>query len=170
MKIFSKINAIDIGQLIFDEAVLVGLDVGDKTVGVAVSDRRIRISSGITTVHRKSLASDFAKLESALIRYKVGVIVFGWPVQMNGIPGSQCEKVVKFAEELRSHFTVPFVCWDERLSTCAVNSVMIQADMSRKKRKKFVDKNAATYILQCAIDFLNTRAKDYQGIESQYIP
>lgn len=165
MKIFSELNSINTNQLISDNCIAVGLDVGDKTIGVAISDRRIKISSGVTTISRNGSSQDCIKLKSILEKYAVGCIVFGWPVQMNGIPGSQCEKVLKFAEGLRNYFDIPFVYWDERLSTRAVDNVMIQADISRKKRKKVVDKNAAVYILQGTIDFLNRNQKNTNSIK-----
>ena len=153
-----ELKNIDISKLIAENTVVVGLDIGDKTVGIAVSDRRIRIASGITTIQRNGSARDFEKVKEAVSRYKVGAIVFGWPVQMNGQPGSQCEKILEFVEELKDYFpNVLFSYWDERLSTCAVTNVLLKADLSRKKRKKVVDKSASIYILQGAIDFLNRK-------------
>ena len=157
----SPIKDLNLDQILDKNSVLLGLDVGDTTVGVAVSDRRIKIASGITTISRKSLVNDCNKLQEAIKQYKIGGIIVGWPIQMNGIPGTQCEKVLKFAQALKDYFDVPFFYWDERLSTCAVNSVLLQADLSRKKRKNVVDKSAAVYILQGAIDFLNrSKCKD----------
>ncbi|MBO7641874.1 MAG: Holliday junction resolvase RuvX [Alphaproteobacteria bacterium] len=142
--------------MLAENSVIVGLDIGDKTIGIAVSDRRIKIASGITTVARNGSAKDFAKVKESVNRYKVGAIIFGWPVQMNGQPGPQCEKILEFVEELKNFFPdVPFSYWDERLSTCAVTQVLLKADLSRKKRKKVVDKSASIYILQGALDFLN---------------
>lgn len=153
----SPIKDLNLEQILNENSVLLGLDVGDTTVGVAVSDRRIKIASGITTISRKSLVNDCNKLQEVLKQYKIGSIIVGWPIQMNGIPGAQCEKVLKFAQALKDYLDVPFFCWDERLSTCAVNNILLQADLSRKKRKSVVDKSAAVYILQGAIDFLNVR-------------
>ena len=151
-----ELKNIDIEKLLADNSVIVGLDIGDKTVGIAVSDRRIKIASGITTIMRNGSAKDFAKVKESVGKYSVGAIIFGWPVQMNGRPGPQCEKILEFVEELKNFFPdVPFSYWDERLSTCAVTQVLLQADLSRKKRKKVVDKSASIYILQGALDFLN---------------
>lgn len=147
---------INIAELLANRSVVVGLDIGDKTIGVAVSDKRIRIASGITTITRNGSEKDFIKLKESVKNYNVGCIIFGWPVQMNGKPGPQCEKILEFAKKLKNYFeNIPFSYWDERLSTCAVTNVLLKADLSRKKRKKVVDKSASIYILQGALDFLN---------------
>ena len=99
-----KLKNIDLKKLLADNSVIIGLDIGDKTVGIAVSDRRIKIASGITTILRNGTQQDFLKLKNAVDKYKVGCIIFGWPVQMNGQPGSQCEKILKFVEELKDFF------------------------------------------------------------------
>lgn len=157
-KFICELKNIDIEKLIADNSVVVGLDIGDKTVGISVSDRRIKIASGVTTITRNGSARDFAKVKESLDGYNVGCVIFGWPVQMNGQPGPQCEKILEFVEELKKHFeNIPFSYWDERLSTCAVTNVLLQADLSRKKRKKVVDKSAAIYILQGALDFMNRK-------------
>lgn len=144
-----------ISELISTKKVIVGLDVGDKTVGISVSDRGIRIATGVTTLERKGYSKDFEQIISILKPYNIGLIIFGWPVQMNGMAGPQCEKVLDFIKQLYEYLPVDYAKWDERLSTRAVESIMIEADLSRKKRKKVIDKGAATYILQGAIDFLN---------------
>jgi putative Holliday junction resolvase len=88
--------------------------------------------------------------------YDVGLVVFGWPIQMNGKEGPQCEKVAAFVRNFSDYINgVLFAPWDERFSTSAVEHVMIEADMSRGKRRRLLDKTAALYILQGAIDFLN---------------
>ena len=150
-----ELRDIQISELVSSGQIIVGLDVGDKTVGVSVSDRSLYIATGITTLERKGYVGDLKKLAEILAPYKVGLIVFGWPVQMDGQPGSQCEKVLNFIKEFAEYFPNDYAKWDERLSTRAVESIMINADMSRKKRKKVIDKGAATYILQGVLDFLN---------------
>ncbi|MDR0753692.1 MAG: Holliday junction resolvase RuvX [Holosporaceae bacterium] len=149
---------IKIEEIALLEAVILGLDVGDKTIGVAISDRRIKIASGITTISRNETDRDFKLLLECVRDYKIGLIVFGWPLQMNGLAGNQCEKVLKFAHQLSSFFDIPFIQWDERFSTRAVNNLMIQADLSRKKRRKTIDQGAAVYILQGALDFFNRQS------------
>ncbi|MDR1983194.1 MAG: Holliday junction resolvase RuvX [Holosporaceae bacterium] len=146
---------VKIDELIASKAVIIGLDIGDKTVGVAVSDSRIKIASGLATVSRNGTDRDFNFLMDAVSHYKIGLIIFGWPLQMNGLPGKQCEKTLEFTERLSKYINADFARWDERFSTKVVDDLMIQADLSRKKRKKAVDQSAAVYILQGAIDFLN---------------
>ncbi|MDR2645757.1 MAG: Holliday junction resolvase RuvX [Holosporaceae bacterium] len=146
---------IKIEEIVASEAVILGLDVGDKTVGVAISDRRMKIASGITTISRNGTDRDFKLLLKCVRDCKIGLIVFGWPLQMNGLAGDQCKKVLKFACQLSNFFDTPFAKWDERFSTRAVSSLMIQADLSRGKRKKVINQSAAVYILQGALDFFN---------------
>jgi len=153
--VIKKITEIAVAELIASDSVIIGLDVGDKTVGIAVSDRRIRIASGITTISRNGSGNDFLLLLDAVKSYKIGLVVFGWPLQMNGLPGEQCKKVMEFIEQLHEYLPTNYTKWDERLSTRAVDNLMIKADMSRKKRQKSIDKGAATYILQGALDCLN---------------
>jgi putative Holliday junction resolvase len=157
MFLLMELSDIDVNDLIAQEKVVVGLDIGDKTVGIAVSDRRIKIASPLLTIARKNTDRHYVSVVEALKQYDIGLIIFGWPVQMNGIPGAQCEKNLKFAEKLSEYVPpdVNFSRWDERFSTGVVNNIMIKADLSRKKRKQSIDKVAAVYILQGAIDFLN---------------
>lgn len=150
-----ELSEINLEYLIINKLVAVGLDIGDKTVGVAVSDARMKIASGITTLVR--VKDDISRLMTILRPYKVGLIVVGWPVQMNGIPGSQCEKVQKFIDDIVPMIDAPIIKWDERFSTKVVDSVLIEANVSRKKRKKYVDKIAATYILQGVLDYFERR-------------
>jgi putative Holliday junction resolvase len=149
---------IKIDEMIASKSVLIGLDVGDKTVGIAVSDVRIKIASVVTTISRKGTDADFRSILECVKDYRIGLVIFGWPLQMNGVPGEQCEKVLKFVQQLSKFCNTHFAKWDERYSTKVVNNLMIQADLSRKKRKKLVDQSAAVYILQGAIDFLNLKS------------
>ncbi|MDR2780840.1 MAG: Holliday junction resolvase RuvX [Holosporaceae bacterium] len=161
MDFFVKnISEIKINWLVSSKSVIIGLDIGDKTIGIAVSDSRIKIASGITTIQRNGTNRDYILLTESIKMYKVGVIVFGWPLQMNGLPGKQCEKNLEFVRELSRYIVnVDFVQWDERFSTKVVDNLMIEANLSRKKRKKVVDQSAAVYILQGAIDFLNRNCR-----------
>jgi putative Holliday junction resolvase len=146
----------DANALILANSVVVGLDVGDKTVGIAVSDKRIRIATGVGVIVRSGATEkDFPSLAKHLELYKVGLIIFGWPIQMNGLPGEQCRKTLDFIKDLSIFFPVNYARWDERFSTKIVDKMMIQAGLSRKKRGKLTDKTAAAYILQGALDFLN---------------
>jgi putative Holliday junction resolvase len=150
-----NLSDIKIGELIASESAVLGLDIGDKTVGMAISDRRIKIASGLTTISRNGTDKDFPRLLECVKDYKIGLAIFGWPLQMNGAPGRQCEKTLEFVQRLSEYIDADFAKWDERFSTKVVDDLMINADLSRKKRKKVVDRNAAVYILQGAVDFLN---------------
>ncbi|MGG7164405.1 Holliday junction resolvase RuvX [Clostridium ihumii] len=131
---------------------ILGLDVGDRTIGVAISDPLGFTAQGITTIRRKKLEEDINELLKICDEYKVEKIVSGLPKNMNGTVGEQGEKVKMFCEELKKHIDKDIIFWDERLTTVAAHKAMLEADMSRKKRKQIVDKIAATYILQGYLD------------------
>lgn len=131
------------------------LDVGDKTVGVGVSDERQVIASSVSVIRRKSMAYDMSELEKIIKQLKPIAIVYGWPLQTDGSEGGQCEKVEEFIQYVEKQFDIPLMRWDERFSTKVTTSVLISADMSRKKRKDVIDKIAASYILQGVLDFLS---------------
>lgn len=150
-----ELSEIKPSELVVNKSIVVGLDIGDKTIGIAVSDNRLKIASGITTLIRGK--DDISRLIATLSSYKVGLIVVGWPVQMNGIPGAQCEKVQKVVDDLDQVIDVPITKWDERFSTRVVDSVLIEANISRKRRKQYVDKIAAVYILQGVLDYFERR-------------
>jgi putative Holliday junction resolvase len=154
---FKDLSEIQIDGLIASGSGVIGLDVGNKTVGIAVSDRRIKVASGITTTPRNGTDKDFELLLESVKSYRIGLVIVGWPLQTNGLAGEQCEKVLQFASRLSQYVDADFAKWDERFSTKVVDDFMIQADWSRKKRKKIVNHNAAAYILQGALDFLNNR-------------
>jgi len=159
MDFFIKdLSDIDVKKIINRESVIIGLDVGDKTIGVAVSDRRIKIASALTAINRNNTNHDYDCLINTIKPYNPGLIIFGWPLQMNGLPSSQCEKILKFMKKLSEHIEIDFAKWDERFSTKIIDNIMIEADLSRKRRKQVIDKTAAVYILQGAIDFLNRRS------------
>lgn len=131
---------------------ILGLDVGDRTVGVALSDPLGFIAQGITTIRRKNIEYDLSELKKILDDNNVDTIVVGLPKNMNGTLGPQGEKVMEFCESIRTITGIPIKMWDERLTTVAAHRAMLEADMSREKRKKIVDKVAATYILQGYLD------------------
>ena len=135
---------------------LLGLDIGDKTVGISVSDELQMVASSVTIINRTSLKRDLSALAEQIKKLKPIAIVYGWPLQMDGMPGSQCEKIQAFIEAIEPIYTdIPFIEWDERFSTKVTNSVLLDADMSRKRRKEIIDKMAATYILQGVLDRIN---------------
>lgn len=134
---------------------ILGLDVGDRTIGVAVSDPLGFTAQGITTIRRKSEEHDIEKIIEFCKEYQVETIISGLPKNMNGTIGEQAEKVQRFCAALSEHTDIEIKFWDERLTTMAAHRVMLEADMSRKKRKGLVDKIAATYILQGYLDSLS---------------
>jgi putative Holliday junction resolvase len=149
----------DIGleEIICSKSILIGLDIGTKTMGVSVSDSRIKIASCLVTINRRGFRADYLSLAQHLKPYKVGLVVVGWPVHLNGSPSQQCEKILRFCEELPHYIDARYAKWDERFSSSVVDRIMVEANLSRRKRQKVIDKTAAVYILQGAIDFLNHR-------------
>lgn len=132
---------------------LVGLDIGTKTIGVAVSDTLWMTATPLKTVFRKSFQYDLNELESLLKGRNIGGFVSGLPLQMNGEEGEQAKYTRDQAEKIALHFQKPVYFQDERLSSAAVERVMISAyDMSRKKRKEKLDAGAAAFILQGVLD------------------
>lgn len=134
---------------------VLGLDVGDKTIGVAVSDPLGFTAQGIKTIIRTSKKKDIEELREICNKYEVESIVVGLPKNMNGTIGPQGEKVLSFCEYIKLNINIPIKLWDERLTTVAAHRAMLEADLSRAKRKKIVDKIAATYILQGYLDSLS---------------
>ena len=131
---------------------ILGLDLGDRTIGVAVSDPLGFTAQGITTIRRKSLQYDIEELKKICKEYNIEKVLLGYPKNMNGTEGPRCEIVREFAEVIKEQLDLPIQFWDERLSTVAAHRAMLEADLSREKRKKIVDKIAAVYILQGYLD------------------
>ena len=142
---------------------LIGLDVGEKTIGVAISDPGLTVASPIDTVRRTKFTEDVKQLARMIQGREVGGIIVGLPINMDGTQGPRCQSVRHFAENLEKRADLlgiePKVTfWDERMSTVAVQRMMIsEADLTRAKRAQSVDKMAAAYILQGALDALNKR-------------
>lgn len=134
---------------------IIALDVGDKTIGVAVSDEMGWTAQGIEVIRRTNLTSDFKRLSELIESYHVDTILIGLPKNMNGTIGPRGELVKKFAETIQERFkSQSVVLWDERLSTVGAERALISADVSRAKRKKVIDKMAAAFILQGYLDSL----------------
>lgn len=131
---------------------ILGLDVGSKTIGVAVSDELSLTAQGLTTLKRKVLKQDIKQLLKVIEENGVEKVVVGLPKNMNGSLGPSAEMVISLIGELKKFVDLPVVTWDERLSTVAAQRVLLEADMSRKKRKRVVDKVAAILILQGYLD------------------
>ncbi len=133
---------------------VLGLDLGTKTIGVAVSDITRRIASPIATIARKKFTEDARLLLALAQERKVGLIVLGLPLNMDGSEGPRAQSTRAFARNLEKLTPMPITYWDERLSTAAVERMLIGADASRARRAEVVDKLAAVYILQSALDTL----------------
>lgn len=127
---------------------ILGLDVGSKTIGMAVSDPLGITAQGLPTVRRKNKRLDFEQLGKVIGDYQVAEIVVGYPLRLSGNEGTQSEKMQAFAEELRLKFGVPVHLWDERLTSSQANRILREADLSIKKRGEAVDRMAAVLILQ----------------------
>ena len=129
------------------------LDIGDKTIGIAASDLLGITAQGVETIRRTSDKNDLKRLGELVKDFEATTFIIGLPKNMDGTEGTRCELVKKFAEKICAAFPeVEQIFWDERLSTVAATKNLIAADVSRKKRKKVIDKMAAVYILQGWLD------------------
>jgi len=131
---------------------LMGLDYGDRTIGVALSDELGWTAQGLEVIQRRKPEQDFERLEAIVKQYEVGSIVVGLPKNMNNTIGPRGELTIAFSKELEQHLNVPVHLWDERLTTVAATRTLLEADVSRKKRKTVIDKMAAQLILQGYMD------------------
>lgn len=131
---------------------ILGLDVGTKTIGVAISDGSLTIASPLETIARTKFTEDAKRLAKIVEKRDVGALLIGLPISMDGSEGPRCQSVRQFARNLAETIAVDMAFWDERLSTAAVERAMIDADLSRKRRAELVDKAAAAFILQGALD------------------
>ena len=131
---------------------LLGLDLGEKTIGVALSDRLLTVATPMQTLKRGKFAADAAQLDIIISEQGVGGLVVGLPLNMDGSDGPSAQSARAFGRNWVNHSSLPLVFQDERLSTSAVTRTLIEADASRKRRGQVVDKMAAAYILQIALD------------------
>lgn len=133
---------------------IAGLDLGDKTIGVAISDRRRQIATPVTIIRRVKFTEDAAQLLTLLSAREVAGILLGLPLNMDGSEGPRVQSTRAFARNLTRLTDLPIFFWDERLSTVAATRALLEADASRKRRKEVIDQVAAGYILQGALDRL----------------
>jgi putative Holliday junction resolvase len=133
---------------------LVGLDLGTKTIGVAVSDPDRRLAAGVTTIARKTFSADAERLLALATERQAVGFVLGLPINMDGSEGPRAQSTRAFARNLAGRTPLPIALWDERLSTAAVERELIAADVSRAKRRAVIDQHAAAFILQGALDRL----------------
>lgn len=146
-----KVNELK-GFLARNQAIL-GLDLGTKTIGMALSDVGYMVAGPLATIPRTKFTADMAALETVIAKHNVGALVIGLPVQMDGTEGPRAQAARAFAREVLKRKELPIAFWDERLSTAAVQRMLTdEADMSRKRRAEVVDKAAAAYILQGALE------------------
>ena len=131
---------------------VLGLDVGSKRIGLAISDPLGITAQGLETIQRQNKRLDFDPLEKVIREYAVAEIVVGYPLRMSGAEGIQAEKMQRFAEELRQRFPLPVHLWDERLSSAQANRLLRETEMSIKRRGQVVDQMAAVLILQSWMD------------------
>ena len=138
--------------------ILVGLDIGYKTIGIAVSDRSFTIATPLNTVSRKGTKKDLPKIKEFLNEYNIGGFIVGLPLSLNGNENEQTSKIRKFSIELQSFFSVPFEFWDERYSSDIIFKELRKSDFSSSKIKKKLDQQSAAYILQGYLDkYRNTK-------------
>ena len=133
---------------------LLGIDLGTKTIGLAVSDLSLNIASPIKTLNRSKLKKNLPEIAFIASEHGIGGIIVGMPINMDGTVSARAQATKDWAFALVELLFVPIAFWDERLSTAAVEKAMIKADLSRKRRAKRIDSAAATYILQGALDFI----------------
>jgi len=140
--------------LLAREARLLGLDVGTKTIGMALSDVTRSVATPYDTIRRSKFTADAKAIREVVEKNQVGALVIGFPLNLDGSEGPRAQSTRAFARNLAAHVMVPMVFWDERLSTAAVERHLIEADASRKRRAEVIDRMAAAYILQGALDRL----------------
>ncbi|HVV64672.1 MAG TPA: Holliday junction resolvase RuvX [Rhizomicrobium sp.] len=138
---------------------LLGIDLGEKTIGVALSDPMRSVASPMTAIKKGKFSADATKLEEIVADFGVGGIVIGLPLTLSGAEGPAAQSARAFARNLSARMGVPILLWDERLSTAAVTRALLDADASRRRRAQVVDKMAAAYILQGALDRLRREEK-----------
>lgn len=133
---------------------LLGLDVGSKTIGLAISDSSLRVASPLTTIRRAKFAMDAQVISRVAAERNIGGLVIGLPIAMNGSEGPRCQSVRQFAANLLGVVDLPMAFWDERLSTIGAEWPLHEAEMSHRRRAQVIDRMAAAYILQGALDRL----------------
>ncbi len=146
-----------------ERGALVGLDLGAKTIGVAVSDPDRRLAAGVETIRRKTFTADAARLLAIASERRAKGFILGLPINMDGSEGPRAQSTRAFARNLAKLTDLAIGLWDERLSTAAVERELIGLDMSRAKRAKVIDEHAAIFILQGALDRLAAQRRSRAG-------
>jgi len=146
---------------------LMGIDLGTKTIGLALSDVEKRIATPLETIKRVKFTPDAQQIKALAERYEVGGLVFGLPLNMDGSEGPRSQATRAFARNLNPLLPLPVLFWDERMSTMVVTRTLLEADASRAKRADAVDKMAAAYILQGALDRYERIAADAEAAQDE---
>ena len=139
---------------------IIGLDIGDKRIGVAISDHMGWTAQGLETIENTGKNVVHAKLQRIIDEYKPDKIIIGLPLNMNGSEGYRAELVKKFGEDIKTFYPGEIIYWDERLTTVSAHRAMIDGGVRRKKRKQKVDQIAAILILQNYLDYYNNTRKE----------
>jgi putative Holliday junction resolvase len=148
-------NPAELKQILTKGQRILGLDIGTKTIGLALSDPLLMVATPMETIRRGRFRDDAARIAYHVRTLDVGALVVGLPVTMEGSEGPRCQSVRQIARNLEAVVGIPIVFWDERFSTAAVEREMIAADLTRKRRAAIVDRVAAAYILQGLLDYLS---------------
>jgi putative Holliday junction resolvase len=136
---------------------ILGLDIGSHTIGTAVSDELGMTAQGFKTIRRKSMEEDLTEVKAIISKFEIEKIVVGLPRSMDGTLGKGTEMVFQWIEAFKKRINLPVVTWDERLTTVEASKILLEADLSRRKRKKVIDKVAAVLILQGYLDHSRKR-------------
>ena len=147
-------NPADLPQILEKDQRLLGLDVGTKTIGLALSDTRRMMATPLRTIRRTRFKADAAQVLGEVDAHSVGALAIGLPIALDGRESPRSQSVRQFARNLLEIRDLPLVFWDERLSTAAVERAMIEADLTRRRRSEIIDRTAAAYILQGLLDRL----------------
>ena len=152
-------NPSDLPNLCPRHTRLLGLDLGTKTIGLAISDLTWNIASPLETIKRKKFMIDAKRIIEIIESNKIRALVLGLPLNMNGTEGPRCQSTRSFAQNFLDIYQLPIVLWDERMSSQAATRALLDADTSRNRRNKVVDKLAASFILQGVLDRLRTDSR-----------
>ncbi len=146
------VGIVDLGRALTPGQRLLGLDLGTRTIGLALSDGALIVATPMETIRRAKFTADAHRIGEIVAEQGVGGLVIGLPINMDGTEGPRCQSARQFAANLLERIELPIAFWDERLSTAAVTRTLLEADVSRRRRSEVIDKMAAAYILQGALD------------------
>ncbi len=150
----NHLSPADLTPLLTKDQRLLGLDVGETTIGLALSDVGRMIATPYKTISRGKFSKDAETLITLVKEYNIGAFVIGYPINMDGSEGPRCQSIRQFTRNLEEKVRIPMLLFDERMSTMAVTRTMMDADLSRARRAELVDKMAASYILQGVLDIM----------------